>query len=70
MVHGNQLLGDGVPLGVVCGEKGSGVFREVMDDEAELPNEVVGVLHADIHALAGLGGVCVDGVAGEEDSDR
>ena len=39
-----------------------------LEHGAELPAEVEGVLHRDVHALAGLGAVRVAGVAGDEDA--
>ncbi len=65
LVHGDEVLRHGVPLRVVRGQDAG--TSEPADDEAELPGEVVGILHGDVHALAGFGGVRVDGVAGEED---
>lgn len=35
---------------------------------SQFPAQVICILHADVHPLPGFGGMCVDSVAGEEDS--
>ena len=64
-VEGDQLLGDVLALGVVGGEDAR--LATALQDQGQLPGQVVCVLHADVHALARLGRVCVAGVAEEED---
>ena len=61
-----QLLGDGMPfVGIGAKEPGAG---NAAQNRGELPAEVEGVLHGDIHALAGLGATGVAGIAGDENA--
>lgn len=65
MVEVDEVLRDAAAFGLVGLQDGAG--GDAGDDGGDLPAQVVCVLHGDVHALAGFGGVRVDGVAGEED---
>lgn len=66
VVEGNELLCDLVSLVFVCLQ--DLLFRGALDHGCDFPAEVVGILHADVHALAGFWGMRVYGVAGEENA--
>ena len=65
-VHGDEVFGD------LLAFEGVGVeqrpWAASLQHGGELPSEVEGVLHGHVHALAGLGGVGVAGVPGDEDA--
>ena len=66
LVEVDEALGDRVALDGV----GAQQFRlgTSLEHRSELPAEVEGVLHRDVHALAGLRAVRVAGIAGDEDA--
>lgn len=66
VVEVDEVLRYAAALGLV-GAQDAG-FRRGVCDEPDLPAQVERVLHADVHALAGFRGVCVHGVASEEDA--
>ncbi|TKW49647.1 hypothetical protein CTA1_11398 [Colletotrichum tanaceti] len=66
VVELDQVLGDAAALALVRAQDVA--LGDALDGQGDLPAEVVGVLHRDVHALAGLGGMGVDGVPGEEDA--
>ena len=56
-IEGDEVLGDGAALGLVGVEERWG--NVILEDETELPPEVVSVLDGRVHALASFGGVGV-----------
>jgi hypothetical protein len=66
MVELDQVLGYTASLALVRLEDIG--FSDTLDNEGDLPAQVIRVLHGDVHALACFGRVSVDGVAGEEDA--
>ena len=66
LVEVDEVVGDLGAL-VLVGAEG-GAVEGALDYGADLPAQVVGVHHRHVHALAGFGGVCVGGVAEDEDA--
>lgn len=66
VVERQKSLGDVLALGLVGLE--DGLVGEAALDGVDLPGEVEGVEEGSVHALAGLGGVGVAGVAAKEDA--
>lgn len=58
-------MGDAASLGLVRLEYVA--FGNAVADEADLPAEVIAILHRDIHTLASFRRVRVHGVAGEKE---
>ena len=65
-VEVDEVLRGWLSLAVVGGQEL--LRRAAVEDVAELPPDIEAILHGDVHALAGLGGVGMAGVAGEEDA--